>query len=195
MFKTQKILTITSIILLLITAVEAGYYIFKTYGQGSNQISSSSSQLTIVPPVTILDDWSHPAQAINKETIEKWYTALRWFYNDILRSSKLSNKFIGVISKINNQGGIFEGGGKGYDGIQYAKMIEIEGEKMNKNRFFYKESELANLKIVKVSSNSGETPISFEDLKIGDHINIILLLDLTKNFDESNIENKIILSD
>lgn len=194
MFKTHKILTLIFITLIFVSAIEVGYYIFISYyrnTQKTQKTTVSTSKTQEYPPVSISDNWSHPDKAINKETTEKWYTALRWFYNDTLKSSVLSNEFNGIITNINYDGRRFAGGGKEYEGIEYAKMLEIQGEKSNRNKFFYKESDLRNLKIIKIASDGAEIPLKFDDLKSGNYINMKITIDLSKNFDESQIENKI----
>lgn len=211
MLRTNKIIYIIFFLLLLVTISELFYMLYVRYQidtsskelstvQKENCVSGNSITSALTPtllptqqidanPILIQNDLKRPDAAINDNTLSQWYTVLRWFYNDVLTSSIITNDFEGIVDAINTTGGNFSDVSDKYNQQKYKISLAIRGGQ-HKNWFFFKEEDLPNITIVELA-NGKENPINFEKIKVGDKIKIRETINLTKNFESSLLEFKI----
>lgn len=180
---TNKLLKILFFFLVIILLIEILYI----YGSSKLEKNSTNKKFDDIEPVKIITEKIVENPAIKNNTLERWYTSLRWYTDDVLYESIITNRFSGTISRINKQGRVFEGGGEGSDGIRYSKSLTIKGSKGNENWFFFTKESLQLTKVFEQDSSGRQKPIDFDALEIGDNVKMEGSISLTEEFESSNI--------
>jgi hypothetical protein len=187
--KKNILLTIILFILLLITAFELIFFIFP------------GNILKSVIPLGLIDN-ANVSQEKNPDT----YTVNSSQYNDfvnenlainprilwsvgnykksILKSSVINNELEGVITEINQSGGVFKD-------FNWKLRITLKGEGQDENYLGFSQASLEQLEIVTLE-NGSEIPIQLTDLKVNDNIRYIQVLNLLGHYETNGIKLKII---
>ncbi|OGH02655.1 MAG: hypothetical protein A2798_03390 [Candidatus Levybacteria bacterium RIFCSPHIGHO2_01_FULL_37_17] len=113
---------------------------------------------------------------------------LTYWQKGVVSSAKTTTELKGTIIKIDTNGKVSE---HGWPAFNYALKIRIQGENGDGNDIFISPNELQKTAFNKMMTDGIKIPISSEDLKINDKIQVFLTFDLTKdfrnNFDKAEI--------
>ncbi|MBM3282842.1 hypothetical protein FJY90_01185 [Candidatus Gottesmanbacteria bacterium] len=181
----KKILTIITIVLISLTLLEAGAYLYLNFlstsktGNLAQENKTNQDQLTQVNTVAVHPAFSNPNPAL---AAQKLFNLL-YLKKNILSSSILNNQYEGIITEIDTKGGW-------HPKYQTSYKLRIVITSDNESNEFYYPNNIVNdkLQILDKESNT----ISIESLKKGDRIIIKESRDLLeKEKEKSLLELKI----
>jgi|SRR3989338_2184920 len=186
MSKSHKTLFIFSIILLIITLSEIGYYLYMNIQKNNIQktLNSTDEPIRKIPTYPYTDTARDISkEALDQQNLDKTIKNLKQFGKGVLKSSVIINEYEGEIVDIDKDGIVS-------NSVEYKVILSIKGRENNENTFFYQKDHIDLIKVVKTQEGK-EEPITINDLNIGDQINIKESIDLTKDWENSVTEIKI----
>ncbi len=171
---------------IFIQLVAVGGLLFFNYVYYEN-INSASPKAEITPATVNKTQTPEPkkspdpkTRAISKDVENNFLKELPYYKKGVLIKSEVSNTYSGIITSID-----FLQNGTG----ELAK-IKIKGLLGPGNNLAYTEKDLKNAKITSII-NGKESPMTVKDLKIGDKIEVISVIDLLGNFPDNRIKLEI----
>lgn len=173
---TNKILLVALGLSLAAVAGETAYLVFSP-----RQSAETVTVLRPVPSPTPGASFSSAA-AGPRQTVDpavslagrNWLTNwMRVAQKGVLYSSVITNQYRGKVTEFDTIGGTLP-----LSGARYKTKLKITGEKELSNTFHYTDEETKKIKVVK--GGGEQTTLSLADLKTGDQISMLEVLNLTK---------------
>ncbi len=177
----NRILKLVFVILIIITVVQVGTYIYYQKNSIYNPSLTTNTQRSVtIVPNTKTNVNNNLKQALNDKALRSLY----YLKKGTLQQSTANVILQGKITEINTKGGTIENYGK------FTLGINIIGDSNDTQDFVYYDTDMAKIKFYRMDG-SKNIPIKVNELKINDIIRINETYDMTKDTTEYLIESTI----